>query len=151
MPRVVSFNIYLNLWFRLENVHIPYLTPIKAQADTFSKSKRIWRRVCIYGWNINDLIIFQVSLRTLLVVPYNWLIFIIINHFSGFFEERALLLGRLGKHEQALAIYAHVLKDTRRAEDYCRRNYTIDREGNIDVSSYLCTCIKRHPASWRLL
>ncbi|XP_072024948.1 vam6/Vps39-like protein [Amphiura filiformis] len=62
----------------------------------------------------------------------------LLIHFpvDGFFEERALLLGRLGKHEQALAIYAHLLKDTRRAEDYCRRNYAIDREGNIDV--YLC-------------
>ena len=30
---------------------------------------------------------------------------------QGFFEERALLLGRLGRHEEALAIYIHVLND----------------------------------------
>ena len=35
---------------------------------------------------------------------------------SGFFEERAILLGRLGRHEQALAIYVHVLKDFDMAE-----------------------------------
>ena len=29
----------------------------------------------------------------------------------GFFEERALLLGRLDRHEEALAIYIHVLND----------------------------------------
>ena len=64
-----------------------------------------------------------------------------MTSFSGFFEERALLFGRLGKHEQALAIYAHLLKDTRRAEDYCRRNYAIDREGNKDVSKQTQTSI----------
>lgn len=30
---------------------------------------------------------------------------------SDFFEERALLLGRLRRHEEALAIYIHVLND----------------------------------------
>ncbi|XP_033637094.1 vam6/Vps39-like protein isoform X1 [Asterias rubens] len=53
--------------------------------------------------------------------------------FDGFYEERALLLGRLGRHEQALAIYAHILKDTKRAEEYCRRNYARDPEANKDV------------------
>lgn len=36
---------------------------------------------------------------------------------SGLLEERALLLGRMGKHEQALLIYVHILKDTRMAEE----------------------------------
>uniref|UniRef100_A0A8C5CSU6 CNH domain-containing protein n=1 Tax=Gadus morhua TaxID=8049 RepID=A0A8C5CSU6_GADMO len=40
--------------------------------------------------------------------------------FDGLLEERALLLGRMGKHEQALFIYVHVLKDTRMAEDVRR-------------------------------
>ena len=30
---------------------------------------------------------------------------------SGFFEERAILLGRLGRHEQALAIYVYILQN----------------------------------------
>ena len=30
---------------------------------------------------------------------------------AEFFEERAILLGHLGRHEQALAIYVHVLRD----------------------------------------
>ena len=33
------------------------------------------------------------------------------------FEERALLLSRLGRHEVALAIYAHVLKEPEMAEE----------------------------------
>lgn len=37
---------------------------------------------------------------------------------SGLLEERALLLGRMGKHEQALFIYVHILKDTRMAEEW---------------------------------
>lgn len=37
--------------------------------------------------------------------------------FLGFFEERAILLGRLGRHEQALAIYVYVLHDNKMAEE----------------------------------
>ena len=33
------------------------------------------------------------------------------------FEERALLLSRLGRHEVALAIYAHILKEPEKAEE----------------------------------
>ncbi|XP_067335034.1 vam6/Vps39-like protein isoform X4 [Channa argus] len=52
--------------------------------------------------------------------------------FDGLLEERALLLGRMGKHEQALFIYVHILKDTRMAEEYCHRHYS-SIEGNKDV------------------
>lgn len=51
----------------------------------------------------------------------------------AFFEERAILLGRLGRHEQALNIYIHVLRDLRLAEEYCAKNYARDKEGNKDV------------------
>ena len=37
--------------------------------------------------------------------------------FSEFFEERAILLGRLGRHEVALGLYVLVLKDPRLAEE----------------------------------
>ncbi|KAL0969488.1 hypothetical protein UPYG_G00227960 [Umbra pygmaea] len=53
--------------------------------------------------------------------------------FDGLLEERALLLGRMGKHEQALFIYVHVLKDTHMAEEYCHRHYDRELEGNKDV------------------
>lgn len=35
--------------------------------------------------------------------------------------ERAILLGRLGKHRQALFLYARALRDPPAAEEYCRR------------------------------
>ncbi|XP_058471442.1 vam6/Vps39-like protein isoform X1 [Solea solea] len=53
--------------------------------------------------------------------------------FDGLLEERALLLGRMGKHEQALIIYVHVLKDIHMAEEYCHRHYNSSLEGNKDV------------------
>ncbi|XP_027028386.1 vam6/Vps39-like protein [Tachysurus fulvidraco] len=53
--------------------------------------------------------------------------------FDGLLEERALLLGRMGKHEQALFIYVHILKDTYMAEEYCRRHYDKSSDGNKDV------------------
>ncbi|KAL3874849.1 hypothetical protein ACJMK2_037811 [Sinanodonta woodiana] len=56
---------------------------------------------------------------------------------DGFFEERAILLGRLGRHEQALGIYVHVLKDKRLAEEYCMNYYDKSLEGNKDVYAHL--------------
>ncbi|XP_037342949.1 vam6/Vps39-like protein [Pungitius pungitius] len=53
--------------------------------------------------------------------------------FDGLLEERALLLGRMGKHEQALFIYVHILKDTGMAEEYCHSHYSSAVEGNKDV------------------
>ncbi|XP_060790315.1 vam6/Vps39-like protein isoform X2 [Neoarius graeffei] len=53
--------------------------------------------------------------------------------FDGLLEERALLLGRMGKHEQALFIYVHILKDTYMAEEYCHRHYDKSADGNKDV------------------
>ena len=50
------------------------------------------------------------------------------------FEERALLLGKLGRHGVALAIYAHVLQDPQMAEDYCRKIYDPEREESKEVS-----------------
>ena len=35
------------------------------------------------------------------------------------YEEQAILNGRMGNHDKALSIYIHVLKDQKRAEDYC--------------------------------
>jgi len=41
-----------------------------------------------------------------------------LEMWAGFFEERAILLGKQGRHEEALAIYVHVLHDNRMAEEY---------------------------------
>jgi len=47
----------------------------------------------------------------------------LLTHFPSnqFFEERAILLGRSGRHEDALAIYVLVLNDLVEAEAYCER------------------------------
>jgi Vam6/Vps39-like protein vacuolar protein sorting-associated protein 39 len=42
---------------------------------------------------------------------------------SDLFEERAILLSKIGQHEAALEIYAHRLNDFRMAEEYCARHY----------------------------
>eukprot|EP01133_Synstelium_polycarpum_P011193 gene11193-13048_t len=44
-----------------------------------------------------------------------------------------------GRHEQALSIYAHKLKNFRMAEDYCDRNYNRDSEESRDVYLSLLT------------
>ncbi|XP_043929951.1 vam6/Vps39-like protein isoform X1 [Protopterus annectens] len=54
--------------------------------------------------------------------------------FDGLLEERALLLGRMGKHEQALFIYVHILNNIKMAEAYCQKHYDRFKDGNKDVS-----------------
>ena len=39
------------------------------------------------------------------------------------FEERALILGRLGRHHQAISIYVNLLNDVPRAIQYCNNVY----------------------------
>ncbi|KAI9596824.1 hypothetical protein BDF19DRAFT_412394 [Syncephalis fuscata] len=45
---------------------------------------------------------------------------------DGFWEERALLLGRIGQHTKALTLYARKLNDYKKAEDYCRQQSSHD-------------------------
>lgn len=53
--------------------------------------------------------------------------------FSGLFEERAIILGKLGRHEQALSIYVSVLSDIQRAKEYCDKVYVLGGPGADEV------------------
>ncbi|XGW02418.1 hypothetical protein V3C99_014448 [Haemonchus contortus] len=52
---------------------------------------------------------------------------------TAFYEERALVLGRLKHHEQALAIYTSILNDFDAAEEYCKLYYDESDEVNSQV------------------
>ena len=41
----------------------------------------------------------------------------VVRCLAGFHEERAILLGRFGRHQQALSIYIHILHDSVTAEE----------------------------------
>lgn len=63
----------------------------------------------------------------------------LMAHFptDGMFEERAILLGKLGRHEEALAIYVHILKDPKMAENYCAITYDPDNPQGRQVFLHL--------------
>ena len=42
---------------------------------------------------------------------------------DGLFDERAIVMGEIGNHKEALVIYVHVLQDLQRAEEYCLKQY----------------------------
>jgi len=44
--------------------------------------------------------------------------------FDSLFEERAIILGRLGRHQQAISIYVNLLNDIAHAIQYCQNVYT---------------------------
>lgn len=48
-------------------------------------------------------------------------------------EERAIILGRLGKHEQALMIYVRALGDIQKASNYCKKVYEKNIPGSQSV------------------
>lgn len=56
--------------------------------------------------------------------------------FAGLFEERAILFGKLGQHEKALAIYVTVLGDTAKAIQYCENVYNRGGVGSDMVNNF---------------
>lgn len=52
---------------------------------------------------------------------------------DGLYEEAAIVMGRLGRHEDALTIYVQVLGDDLKAEAYCEREYARNSQRNKDV------------------
>jgi len=52
---------------------------------------------------------------------------------EGLYEERAILLSKIGEHESALKEYTHRLFDLKKAEDYCVKHYNIDNDVSKDV------------------
>ncbi|XP_060077097.1 vam6/Vps39-like protein [Ylistrum balloti] len=66
---------------------------------------------------------------------------------DSFYEERAILLGRLGRHELALGIYVHILRDTSAAERYCQEYFERNREENKDVYLDLLKMYLQPPSS----
>lgn len=53
------------------------------------------------------------------------------------FEERAIINGKLGRHEHALGIYILVLGDYRRALEYCDKVFSTKKKGSENV----CNCL----------
>jgi len=56
------------------------------------------------------------------------------HKFPGLFEERAIVLGRMGMHENAISIYMRTLNDVEKAMQYCDNVYHRKQEGYKSVS-----------------
>ncbi len=52
--------------------------------------------------------------------------------YDDLFEERAIILGKLGKHEKVLAIYIQILGDVDKAAAYCEEIYQKDHH-NVNI------------------
>ncbi|KAI4463649.1 cnh domain containing [Holotrichia oblita] len=60
---------------------------------------------------------------------------------NNLLEERAIILGKLGRHEQALIIYMRVLGDVAKAIEYCESVYDPMQPTSKDVYMYLLQVI----------
>jgi len=61
------------------------------------------------------------------------------------YEERALILSKMGDHQQALNLYAHRLGDPSLAQEYCERLYNPDDEKTQEVYLDLLKVYLRPP------
>ncbi|XP_050533096.1 vam6/Vps39-like protein isoform X2 [Daktulosphaira vitifoliae] len=74
----------------------------------------------------------------------------VLVHFplDGFFEERAIVLGKLGRHEQVLSMYVTVLHDTDRAIEYCDKVHKLKKEDSEKIYVTLLKLLIDPPDSW---
>lgn len=64
---------------------------------------------------------------------------------DNLWEERAIVLSKLGLHQEALTIYVYILNDTDKAEEYCETVYNKDLPSSRDVFFLLLQLYLRHP------
>ncbi|KAK3931419.1 Vam6/Vps39-like protein [Frankliniella fusca] len=68
--------------------------------------------------------------------------------YDSMFEERAVILGKLGKHEQVLSIYVMMLGNVNKAIKYCHEVYSSQRDGADEVYVLLIKMLISPPDSW---
>uniref|UniRef100_A0A1B6EG03 Vacuolar sorting protein 39/Transforming growth factor beta receptor-associated domain-containing protein n=2 Tax=Clastoptera arizonana TaxID=38151 RepID=A0A1B6EG03_9HEMI len=68
--------------------------------------------------------------------------------FDCLYEERAIILGKLNKHEQALSIYVTVLGDIQRAKEYCDKVYSQSGKETHQVYVILMKLLINPPENW---
>ena len=61
-----------------------------------------------------------------------------------------MLLGRIGRHDQALHIYAHKLHDPKKAEEYCKIHYDPEDKDTRDVFISLLEIYLKPPEDERV-
>jgi tetratricopeptide (TPR) repeat protein len=66
----------------------------------------------------------------------------VLGHFptDSLLEERAIILGKLGKHEQALAIYVRALGDISKSVEYAQKVYESNTPGcqSVIATHHFC-------------
>lgn len=66
---------------------------------------------------------------------------------EGLCEERAIVVGKLGQHEEALSIFIYVLNNSKRAEEYCLSVYQKKLPNSEDIFFLLLKLYLQPPES----
>lgn len=66
---------------------------------------------------------------------------------NDLFEERAIILGKLKRHEKVLAIHVQILGDVKKAVDYCEEVYKSDSEAAKTVFIQLIEILLKPPTT----
>lgn len=65
--------------------------------------------------------------------------------YTDLFVERAIILGKLGKHEKVIAIYVQVLGDVDGAAAYCDQVFEADEVANANIYVQLIKTLLQPP------
>lgn len=135
-PRVLDFLLKSH-----KTVVIPYLEHV---LNTWADSNPLFHNALIHQYREKIITegpaVSEHTCKKLLQILENSTQYTAENILSSFptaslLEERAIILGRLGKHEQALTIYVRALGDIKKATDYCQKVYEKKLPGSQSVST----------------
>lgn len=73
----------------------------------------------------------------------------VLTHFpeNDLFEERAIILGKLGRHEKVLAIHVQILGDIKKAVKYCESVYAANSEASKTIFIQLIEILLKPPTT----
>lgn len=73
----------------------------------------------------------------------------VLKHFpeNELFEERAIILGKLGRHEKVLAIHIQILGDINKAIEYCESVYKTNAEAAKTIFLQLIEILLKPPST----
>ncbi|XP_059481354.1 vam6/Vps39-like protein [Neocloeon triangulifer] len=150
-PKVLDF-----LLREQPNLVIPYLEHV---INVWDEKSDIVHNALVYQYrakiqqllasnNNDDASAFREKLITFLKTSHHYNPQVVIVQFpvDSLFDERAIVLGRMGMHENAISIFLRTLNNTSKAMEYCENVYRWKQEGYETVYVQLLRMIIDPPS-----
>uniref|UniRef100_A0A1B0BQK5 Vacuolar sorting protein 39/Transforming growth factor beta receptor-associated domain-containing protein n=1 Tax=Glossina palpalis gambiensis TaxID=67801 RepID=A0A1B0BQK5_9MUSC len=127
LPRVLDFLLTRHKLLVIPHLEHQYLEKLQQLMKELEKVEEECENKTEKMDTLNK---YRTKLYNLLKISYNSPPDVVLKDFptNKMLEERALILGRLKKHEKVLAIYIQILGNVKRAAEYCETHYEEDQD-----------------------